>query len=231
MKVIYIKILKNFFKGLILISFLASLYNITILLKEYSDSKKVYQEIRENKEFIDLNNLNSDYMGWINIENTPIDYPIVKGENNEFYLSRDFNKAYIKSGSIFMDYRNESFDDKNVVIYGHHMRDESMFGSLKNFKSLDYLHRNKYISITTKNNEKLIYEIFALYVTSADDTECISVNFNKEEAFDNYIKEIFEKSMYSLSVDIKSEDKILTLYTCSYEFYNARLVVHAKCIK
>lgn len=65
-------------------------------------------------------------MGWININDTPIDYPIMKGNDNEFYLTRDFNKEYLTSGSIFMDYRNEGFQDRNTVIYGHHMRDGSM---------------------------------------------------------------------------------------------------------
>ncbi|CEP94826.1 peptidase C60B [[Clostridium] sordellii] len=230
MEVINIKILKNILKGVILIVFIVSGYNVVISIKEYSDSKKIYQEIREKKEDINLYNINSDYMGWINIENTPIDYPIVKGDNNEFYLTRDFNKQYLKTGSIFMDYRNEGFKDKNIVIYGHNMKDKSMFGSLNKFKNLDYLSKNKYISITTKNDEKLMYEIFGLYVTSVDDTESISVNFNKEEDFNEYIEGIFNKSIYNSNIDIKSTDKMLTLSTCSYEFSNARLVIHAKLI-
>ncbi|ELC8443189.1 class B sortase [Clostridium perfringens] len=231
MKVINIKILRNILKGLILIAFIVSGYNIAISIKEYNDSKKIYQEIRDKKENIDLYSINSDYIGWINIENTTIDYPIVKGDNNEFYLTRDFNKQYLKTGSIFMDYRNEGFKDRNVVIYGHNMKDNSMFGSLDKFKDLDYLRKNKYISITTKDDEKFIYEIFGVYVTSADDTECISINFNKEEDFCKYIDRILNKSIYNLNVDIKSTDKILTLSTCSYEFSNARLVIHAKLIK
>lgn len=231
MKVINIKILRNILKGLILIAFIVSGYNIAISIKEYNDSKKIYQEIRDKKENIDLYSINSDYIGWINIENTTIDYPIVKGDNNQFYLTRDFNKQYLKTGSIFMDYRNEGFKDRNVVIYGHNMKDNSMFGSLDKFKDLDYLRKNKYISITTKDDEKFIYEIFGVYVTSADDTECISINFNKEEDFCKYIDRILNKSIYNLNVDIKSTDKILTLSTCSYEFSNARLVIHAKLIK
>lgn len=231
MKVINIKILRNILRILLIIAFMVSLYNITISLKDYSDSRKIYKEIRDKKEDIDLYYINSDYIGWINIENTPIDYPIVKGDNNEFYLTRDFNKQYLKTGSIFMDYRNEGFEDRNVVVYGHHMKDQSMFGSLKKFKDLDYLHKNKYISITTKNNEKLMYEIFGLYVTSSDDIECTSVNFNGEEEFTKYIDGIASKSIYNSDININNTDKILTLSTCSYEFSNARLVVHAKLIK
>lgn len=230
MKVIDIKIIKSILKGIMIIAFLISLYNIAISMKGYNDSKRIYQEVRDKKEKIDLYSINSDYMGWINIKNTPIDYPIVKGNNNEFYLTRDFNKEYLATGSIFMDYRNEGFQDKNTVIYGHHMRDKSMFGSLKKYKDLNYLQKNKYINITTKDNEKLVYEIFGVYVTSSDDIESISVNFNNQEDFSKYIKEIHKKSIYDLGTDVKSTDKILTLATCSYDFNNARLIIHAKCI-
>ncbi|HAT4214915.1 TPA: class B sortase [Clostridium perfringens] len=226
-----IKIIKNILKGIMIIAFLISLYNIAISMKGYNDSKRIYQEVRDKKEKIDLYSINSDYMGWINIKNTPIDYPIVKGNNNEFYLTRDFNKQYLATGSIFMDYRNEGFQDKNTVIYGHHMRDNSMFGSLKKYKDLDYLRKNKYIYITTKDDERLIYEIFGVYVTSSDDTESITIKFNSEEEFSKYIEEIYKKSIYDLDIEVKSTDKILTLSTCSYEFKNARLIIHAKLIK
>ncbi len=136
-----INILRKILKCFIILIFLISLFNITISIKKYSDGRKVYNDIRytKEKENIDLKEINPDYMGWINIENTPIDYPVVKGKDNEFYLTRDFNKKYLALGSIFMDYRNKGFEDKNVVIYGHHMRDKSMFGSLKKFKDIEYL--------------------------------------------------------------------------------------------
>ncbi|MDM1009526.1 class B sortase [Clostridium perfringens] len=225
-----INILKKIFKYLMIMMFLVSLFNIYSFIKEYSHSRKVYQEIRHKKENENLYNINSDYMGWINIENTPIDYPIMKSNDNEFYLTRDFNKQYLVSGSIFMDYRNKGFQDKNVVIYGHHMKDTSMFGPLKKFKNPEYLKKNRYISITTKNNEKLIYEIFGVYITRSDDTECIIVNFNDEEDFNSYISNIFSKSIYDSHISVKNTDKLLTLSTCSYEFDNARLVIHAKLI-
>ncbi|WP_415331913.1 class B sortase [Clostridium perfringens] len=228
-----INILRKILKCFIILIFLISLFNIAISIKKYSDGRKVYNDIRytKEKENLDLKKINSDYMGWINIENTPIDYPVVKGKDNEFYLTRDFNKKYLASGSIFMDYRNKDFQDKNVVIYGHHMRDKSMFGSLKKFKGIEYLKNNKYINIINNNGETLKYEIFGLYVTSTDDTECISTNFNSDEEFNSYIEGVLSKSIYDENISIKNTDKLLTLSTCSYEFDNARLLVHAKLIK
>lgn len=212
------------------IAFLTSIYNIFILKTKYSDSRKVYEEIREEKESLNLSNINSDYMGWINISDTPIDYPIVKSNDNEFYLTRDFYKQYLFSGSIFMDYRNEGFEDKNVVIYGHSMKDLSMFGSLKKLKNLDYLQQNKTISITTKENKKLIYQIFGVYVMEPNDTEAISINFNTDDEFISYIDKIMNKSIYTSDLEVNNIDKILTLYTCSYGFDDARLIIHAKLI-
>ncbi|WP_454094598.1 class B sortase [Faecalimicrobium sp. JNUCC 81] len=211
-------------------SFLISIYNISISITDYNNSRQAYQKIRNEKEDTDLYSINSDYMGWINIDNTPIDYPIMKRNDNEFYLNRGFDRQYLISGSIFMDYRNKGFQDKNVIIYGHHMKDQSMFGALKKFKDLNYLEKNKYIHITTKENENLMYEVFGVYVTDANDTETISNQFNTEEEFNSYIEMILSKSIYNLNINIKDTDRILTLSTCSYEFSDARLVVHAKLI-
>ncbi len=227
-----INILRKILKCFIMLIFLISLFNITISIKKYSDGRSIYNDIRDKKEKenVDLQKINSDYMGWISIKNTPIDYPVVRGNDNKFYLTRDFNKKYLALGSIFMDYRNKGFEDKNVVIYGHHMRDQSMFGALKKFKNLEFLKNNKYINITTNNNKKLIYEIFGLYVTGAEDNECISTNFDNDEEFNSYIERVLSRSIYDANINIKNTDKLLTLSTCSYEFDNARLLVHAKLI-
>lgn len=226
----HINIVKKIFKCLVIAVLLFSIYNIFILINEYSNSKEVYKEIRGKKEDINLSNINSDYIGWISIENTPVDYPVVKGSDNEFYLENGFNKEYLISGSIFMDYRNSGFQDKNVIIYGHNMKNNSMFGSLKNFKDIDYLANNKYITITNKNNERRVYEIFALYITGADNTYYTSIEFYTEEEFDLYIESILSQTLYKTDIEIKNTDNILTLSTCSYEFDNARLAIHAKLI-
>lgn len=228
---INIKIFKFFIQVLLVVCFIVSLFNITISIEKYNNSKKVYEEVVSKKEETNLYDINQDYMGWINIENTPVNYPIVKSNDNEFYLTRGFNKEYLISGSIFMDYRNKGFEDKNIVIYGHNMKDLSMFGSLKKYKNLDYLKDNKYITISNKENEIFKYEIFSAYVTDAYDLEAVSTNFNTKEHFIKYINKIYEKSIHDLNIDTKIIDKILTLLTCSNESNDSRLVIHAKLME
>ncbi|MGY3724212.1 sortase B [Granulicatella balaenopterae] len=222
--------LKKIVKFIIVIILFVSMYNITLIVKDGNDTRRIYKEIREKKEELDLNSINSEYMGWITIKDTPIDYPIVKGSNNDYYLTRDFNKQYLSSGSIFMDYRNEGFQDKNTVIYGHHMKNGTMFGSLKKYKDKDYLEKNKIIHIMSKNHEKLTYEIFSVYTTTSDDAESIVITFNNEEEFSAFINNICNKSIYDSDVEVKVSDRILTLSTCSYDFEDARLVIHARLI-
>ncbi|MGM8299410.1 class B sortase [Clostridium perfringens] len=117
-----------------------------------------------------------------------------------------------------MDYKNNGFQNENTIIYGHNMRDTSMFGPLKKYKNLEYLKNNKYISIITKENKELTYKIFSVYITNSNDTYSISVKFNNQDEFSKYIREICKKSIYNLDEDIKNTDKILALATCSYEF-------------
>lgn len=236
------KKLKAIINFVIIIIFLLSAYK---LIEKHISNKKaneVYselQEIKENsienneesiEEILDLSYLNEDYRGWITIENTNIDYPILQGEDNDYYLSRDINKEYLKSGSIFLDYRNNNFDDKNTVIYGHSMRNGTMFGQLKYFKESGALDENKYIYILSPEGKTLKYEIFSVYTSDINDNY-IETSFNSDEEYKEFLDKICEKSLFPVNIDISTEDKILTLSTCSYEYENARTVIHGKLIE
>lgn len=102
---------------------------------------------------------------------------------------------------------------------------------VKKYEYADYFEKNKYIHIKTKNNKKLMYEIFGVYVTTANDIESISINFSNDGEFNSYIEDIFNKSIHDTNINIENTDKILTPATCSYEFDNARLIIHAKLIE
>ncbi|MCZ0704646.1 SrtB family sortase [Natronobacillus azotifigens] len=128
---------------------LSSLYdylnNYYVAAKNYKELGELYHKGEGVKyKTKSLVGINKDYVGWINIEDTTVDYPVVKTGDNEFYLSHNFYKQEDFAGAIFMDYRN-SMDklDKNLILYGHNMKDGSMFGSLKNYLEEDYLKKTE----------------------------------------------------------------------------------------
>ncbi|MCC3863250.1 class B sortase [Terrisporobacter petrolearius] len=205
-------------------------YKIYTTLKDYKKADDVYSQLRNAKENSkdmievkkNLSYINSDYKLWISVEGTNIDYPVVQGSDNDFYLNHDFNKNYLPAGSIFLDYRNTLEKDSNSVIYGHHMKNSTMFGQMEKFKDEDFFKNNKIITLKT-DNTTYIYEIFAIGVYDAD-FGYNKVNFNNKEDFNNFISKILSKSMYSRNI-VTSKDQILTLSTCSYEYDNARIAI------
>lgn len=171
---------------------------------------------------------NEDFKFWLKIDNTNIDYPVVQGKDNDFYLKHDFFKSKNASGSIFLDYRvnNES---KNTVIYGHNMKNGSMFANIELFKDEKFFNENKFITIE-KNNKQYIYEIFSVYYLEGKNADYLQCNFNSDEEFDNFIHHIKERSLFKSNKELNSND-IITLSTCSYEGKNFRTAVHAQLIE
>nr|WP_294575127.1 class B sortase [uncultured Romboutsia sp.] len=229
-----IKILINIILTLILIF---SCFSIYIKLSEYKKADKVYTDIRENiqkenqnkDKYQQLYNKNKDYRFWIKINNTNIDYPVVQGSDNEFYLTHDFYKNPLSSGSIFMDYRNNFEKDNCVILYGHHMKNKTMFGDLVQFKTESFFKENNLIEIEYKG-KTYTYEVFSVYVADLNNEDYLKIDFNADNEFKEYLNYITEKSMYKSDISIDTSDKIITLYTCSYEFKDARTIVHAKLI-
>lgn len=228
--------MKKFFLNLLTIICIVTIcisgFKIYTTLRDYKKADNVYSELRDTKNNSDntteatkdLSSINSDYQFWINVEGTNIDYPVVQGSDNDFYLNHDFNKNYLPAGSIFLDYRNDFETDYNTVIYGHHMRNSTMFGQMEKFKKEDFFEKNKTITLTSEN-AIYEYEIFAIGVYDAD-FGYNTVNFNDEDDFNNFLDKILSKSMYSRNI-VNSSDKIITLSTCSYEYDNARTAIFA----
>ncbi len=233
------KLITNLLTLVCIIAICISGYKIFSTLSDYKKANDVYSEIRDMKENLDtpqnnedsegnkpkdLSSINSDYEFWINVEGTNIDYPVVKGHDNKFYLNHDFNKNYLPAGSIFLDYRNEFESDLNSVIYGHHMRNSTMFGQLEKFKDKDFFNKHKTITIQSKD-KTYEYEIFAIGIYSAN-FGYNKVDFNGKKDFDNYINRILDNSLYFEDI-VNSDSQILTLSTCSYEYDNARTALFA----
>ena len=227
------KILKTII-NIILISIIAiCAYKIYDKGAEYKKADKSYEQIRLEKENENNNNLFNkyeDYRGWIKVDNTNIDYPIVQGKDNSFYLDKDINKNYLSSGSIFMNYLNHGFNDENTVLFGHHMRNKTMFAQLEKYKEKEFFQNDNDIKIEVENDKVLTYKVFSVYVTDANDNY-IKTNFDNKSEYKEFLDKIKNKSIYKSDINVDENDKIITLSTCSYEFNDARMVVHGKLLK
>lgn len=214
--------------NLLLLSILAYCgYNIYIKVKDYKQADIIYENVRKLKKE-DLSNINPDFRFWITIENTNIDYPVLQGSDNNFYLDKDIYKNKLGSGSIFMDYRNTSEDDENTIIYGHNMKNKTMFSQLEDFKDESFFNENNKIRIIT-NDKEYVYKVFSTYYADPSYNYIIP-KFNNHDEYEKYLNEITDKSTNRSNVTVSSKDKIITLSTCSYETNNTRTVVHGKLI-
>ncbi len=180
---------------------------------------------------------NSDFKGWITIDGTQVDNPIYQTNNNDFYLNRNQKKQYSAYGALYFDYENkitEEETDKNLVIYGHEMKNGSMFGSLKKLKNLNFYKEHPTVNFFTlyDSGTYKIYSIFLLNSVKADDDNYIyniyRNNFLDETDFNIWASESKQRSIINTNVDVQLGDDIITLVTCSNDFENARLVVMAR---
>lgn len=193
------------------------------------ESEEVAKPKKVSDHFKGLLEKNEDTKGWLHIAGTVIDYPVVQAEDNAFYLDRNFEKEKNVAGSIFLDFRNSIDElDQNTVIYGHHMKDGSMFKDLIKFKNEDFVKENPIITFETLY-EVTEWEVFAVY-NSDIDFNYIAPNFKTEEAFREFFEIVNEKSIYPIQESLTMNDHILTLSTCDYVFDNARWVVQARLV-
>lgn len=242
---------------IVLIYTVYTLYNYQ---NESKNNKRIYEELRRNnneeasyQENLDTNHfgiidiynkenkinimeryesillINQEILGWINVPNTKIDYPVVRSEDNEFYLYNNIYKEPSKAGTIFMDYRNSgTVNERHTILYGHNMKNGSMFGDLIKYKQADFLYENLIIEFNTLYQD-VKWEIFSVYITSKD-FYYIKTEFDNIFDYGNFLEMLKEKSLYEIETEVSVGDQILTLSTCSYEFDNARLVIHARRI-
>ena len=193
------------------------------------------ETVRVLMDYADLFSSNNDMVGWIQIPNTKINYPVMqKPESVDYYLKRDFYGNYSRHGCIYI---RESCDmlepSDNITVYGHRMKDGSMFFGLTAYTDEEYYHENKYIYFDTLT-EYHTYEILAVFITSASVGRGFRYhafeNAEAPEDFDSYVKTCKELSLYETGVTAQYGDKLITLSTCDYSVTNGRLVVVAKRI-
>ncbi len=183
-----------------------------------TSSQKEEVKVDVPVNFKKLKKANPDIYAWINIPNTVIDYPILQSEeSNSYYLDHTVNGNRSAYGSIYTeDYNNKDFSDFNTVIYGHNMKNGTMFGSLKKFRDSSFFEKNRYINVYLENRI-LKYEIFA--ACTWDNKHILANNdFLLEEERSDYIERIFNvrdmNSQIKKDLEVTSEDKIITLSTC-----------------
>lgn len=175
-------------------------------------------------DFAQLSEINSDIVGWICIEGTNINYPVVQGADNNHYLKRLFDGTYNSSGCIFLDYRcTPDFTDQHSIIYGHHMKDKSMFSGLMNYKDQAFYDEHSIALLVTPTAYYKI-QFFSGYVSDTW-SDAWDLNFSEYEYL-SWLNDIQRKSCFETDYIPTTEDRIVTLSTCTYEFDTAKFVLH-----
>lgn len=197
-----------------------------------ADTNEVSTEDEEVKEFsVDfdaLQELNKDCVGWIRFDNIDISYPIMQGTDNDYYLTHTFEGQAVTAASIFMDFNNTpDFTDQNTFIYGHNMKDKTMFGKLNNYKDEEYYKENPYFYIYTPEYTYR-YDIFSCYLADVEnEADSFYTQFGSLDAFQSFIDNVKERSEYDTGVEVTAEDHVITLMTCNKAGYEYRFLVHA----
>ena len=204
---------------------------IKIIKEPINDSEKIENEEETYEvDFQSLKELNSNVVAYLKVLGTNIDYVVVKGKDNSYYLNHDLNNEYNVLGTIFADYRNQ-FDgnDKNIIVYGHNVKTGSMFGSLKNVLTEEWQNNlNNHNIVFITESEKSLYQVFSTYIIEPEDYY-IETNFSNSEEYEAFLNKIKSRSNYNYSVEINGNDSILTLSSCTTGG-KKRVVLHAKKI-
>lgn len=192
----------------------------------------------EDNKFSELLAVNKDICGWISIENTKIDYPVLQASEDdpEYYLHHNYKKESTKYGSIFLDpICNLKNNPQNTIIYGHHMADGQMFADLMKFSDIEFYKKSPIISYDTLR-EKGKWKIISVFKTNTLPEQgkvfiYMVSKFKNDDSFFEYIEEIKKRSLLNIPVDIQNDDKLITLSTCSSEFEGFRTVIVARKIR
>lgn len=224
---------------------LVSGYKIGKTMWDYQVAKSAYTNISEKTAKVDpkqftgvvdwkaLKKVNPDVQGWLYQKGTVINYPVVQGTDNDTYLHTRFDKQWSGGGTLFVDYRMEKdFRGFNSIIYGHHMKDGSMFRSIRGYtKEEGYYDKHKTLELATPHgNYHLV--VFSAFITKATDEDTYKMTYDEAEK-QAYIDRAWERSELPItrdSVDVTKDDRLVTLSTCAYDYEEARYIVMCKMV-
>ncbi len=195
--------------------------NVNKIPQDDEDARKV------NELFNSLLEVNKETVGWLTVNNTSIDYPVVQANDNDYYLNNDFNHEKNYNGWVFADYRNNMEDlDQNTIIYGHNKYlNNTMFGSLNNVLENDWLNNSENLIIEFDNlYQEMHFKIFSVYKINKTN-DYLTTSFSSKASFKKFLNIIKNRSIKKFDTDVTPEDKIITLSTCANK--NKRIVIHA----
>lgn len=186
------------------------------------------KERNRKEEMNRLTELNADLVGWITIDGTGIDYPVVQAQDNQFYLTQNFEREKDRHGAIFMDFRCRPGDWENTILYGHHMKDGTMFRALSDYKKEEFYESHQKITFYDCQGVESNYEIISVFYWDGEKEDSFPFHHYiglSEESFYEYIGKVREKSLYDIPLGSADGQKLLTLATCDYLSVDARLIV------
>lgn len=209
------------------ISFVLFLMNTPFVLSDELDNYNPIEH-HEEKGFYQLQQNHPDVKGWISIDGTHIDYPLLQSEDNVKYLDHNAFGDYVVTGSIFLDYRfNANFTNFNTIIYGHHVPTGDMFGDIKKFTDKEFFETHRYGTIYYNGEEKEL-EIFGILEVDAYDMTIYRPLADNVEENQAYYQYLLTKAKYKRDVSVTSDDKICLLSTCFVDVTNGRHILLAK---
>ena len=211
-------------------------FKVFTILKNYKADRNVYDKIAEaagdiekGVDFDALRKINPDVIGWLVYDDTPINYPVVQGENNDVYLSMLFDRTWGGCGTLFADALTEApFKQFNTIIYGHHMRDGSMFACLKSLKDPAWTADHPKLKLYTPDGDYYL-EVWA-FLNEPSDSDIYLTNIKSKEKKAEYITLAEELASYTTDVEVNTSDRLVLLSTCAYEYQNARYIVVCKMV-
>ena len=246
---------------ILLIIFLVGITYITQYYKSSNSNKQIYNDIATNitnnitetetitngtianevpenvQKVINLKQENQDTVGWIQIEDTIVDYPLLQStdKDKDYYLTHNYKNEKTKYGSIYL-YKDSNITDinSNVIIYGHNMKDEQMFNTLLKYENKDFYNKHSSIKVATENkeNEYTIVSVFKSRIFYQDEKDVFRyynyTNFEDEKTYNEYIENCKKIQLYDTGVSAEYGEKLITLITCEYSQENGRMVVVAK---
>ena len=237
---------KNIFLIIIFVVLIAIAVNSFFIIRSvinYNNGNKTYDDIKEiaiktgpeniedhRIDFSELKKINPDIVGWLTMENTVIDYPVVKGKDNEYYLHHLYTGEWNSLGTLFVDFRNyDLFTDRNTVIYGHSMLNGSMFFILEKYKKQSFYEEHKRFILETPDKTYFLLP-FAGKVMDGKEA-FVEFDFDSDDDFYDYLEYYIRNSSFKSDVIVSGSDKVVMMIKCSDDFEDARYVLLCKVVE